>query len=69
VLAFKYPSFGKRWMLLLFVVGVAEFEFSGHVPAPYNNLIVGMVIGLVTAFNGIIVPLAYFAKQNLRKNK
>ena len=28
VLAIKYPNFGKRWIVLLFVVGVAEVEFS-----------------------------------------
>jgi hypothetical protein len=68
VLAIKYPSFGKRWMFFLFVVGVAEFEFSTHL-SPYNNLVVGWVIGLVTAYSGIIVPVSYLAKQHLRKKQ
>ena len=67
VLAIKYPSFGKRWSFLLFVVGVAEFEFSGHVSPPYNTLVVGVLIGLATAYSGIIIPVSYWAKQHFRK--
>jgi hypothetical protein len=66
VLAIKYPSIGKRWILLLVVVGVAEFEFSHSIP-PYENLAVGMLIGLVTAFGGIIIPLSYLAKLHFGK--
>ena len=68
VLAIKYPSFGKRWILFLFVVGVAEFEFSHNIP-PYSNLLVGMVVGLVTAFSGFIIPVLYLAKLRLRKKQ
>jgi hypothetical protein len=68
VLAIKYPSIGKRWALLLFVVGVAEFEFSGNIRG-YNNLVVGMLIGLATAYSGIIIPISYYAKQHLRKKQ
>ena len=61
VLAIKYPSFGKRWILLLFVVGVAEmkFSFSTH---GYNILVTGLIIGLVTAYSGFIIPALYLAK-------
>ena len=68
VLAIKYPSFGKRWIFFLFVVGVAEFEFSHNIP-PYNNLAVGMVVGLVTTFSGFIIPVLYLAKLHLRKKQ
>jgi NO-binding membrane sensor protein with MHYT domain len=69
VLAIKYQSFGKRWSFLLFVVGVAEFEFSGHVSPPYNTLVVGVLIGLATAYSGIVIPVSYWAKQHFRKKK
>jgi hypothetical protein len=69
VLAIKYPSFGKRWIFLLFVVGVVEFEFSHNTPPPYNILAVGLVIGLVTAFSGFIIPVLYWAKLHLRKKQ
>jgi hypothetical protein len=68
VLAIKYPSFGKRWILLLFVVGVAEmiFSFSTH---GYNILLTGLIIGLVTAYSGFIIPALYLAKLDLRKKQ
>jgi hypothetical protein len=69
VLAIKYPPFGKRWAFLLFIVGVAEFEFSGNTPHPYNTLVVGMLIGLATAYSGIIIPASYLAKQHFRKKQ
>ena len=69
LLAIKYPSFGKRWSFLLFVVGVAEFEFSGHISPPYSTLVVGVLIGLATAFSGIVIPVSYWAKQHFRKKK
>ena len=68
VLAIKYPSFGKRWALILFVVGVAEFEFSAQ-PFQYVALGFGMLIGLATAYSGIIVPLSYWAKQHYQKKQ
>ena len=67
-LAIKYPSTGKRWILLLFLVGVAEFEFSHNIP-PYSNLRLGMIIGLLTAYSGIIIPVFYLAKLHLRKKQ
>jgi hypothetical protein len=69
VLAIKYPPFGKRWIILLFAVGVAEFEFSHNTPPPYNTLVVGMIIGLVTACSGIIIPVSYWAKLHLYKKQ
>jgi hypothetical protein len=36
LLAIKYPPFGKKWAVILFLVGVAEFEFSGHLSPPYS---------------------------------
>jgi hypothetical protein len=68
VLAIKYPSFGKRWILLLFVVGVAEMEFSTNTNG-YNSLIAGLIIGLVTAYSGFIIPGLYLAKLPLRKKQ
>jgi hypothetical protein len=69
VLAIKYQSFGKRWIFLLFVVGIAEYEFSRNTPPPYNTLVVGTLIGLVTIFSGLIVPVLYLAKEHLRKKQ
>jgi hypothetical protein len=66
VLAIKYPSFGKRWAFILFIVGVAEFLFLNYAR---TNLVVGSTIGLVTAYSGIIIPLSYFAKQHLHKKQ
>ena len=64
LLAVTYPSFGKRWIFFLLIVGVAEFEFS------YSNyLAAGMIIGLVTAFSGFVIPVLYLAKLRLRKTK
>lgn len=68
VLAFRFPSFGKKWILLLFVVGVAEMEFSANANG-YNSLIAGLVIGLVTAYSGFIIPGLYLAKLPLRKRQ
>jgi hypothetical protein len=68
VLAVKFPSFGKRWIILLFVVGVAEMEFSINTHG-YNILVAGLVIGLVTAFSGFIIPALYLAKLHLRKKQ
>jgi hypothetical protein len=73
VLAIKYPFFGKRWALILFAVGVAEFEFSIQPPTPppfqYSALVVGVLIGLATAYSGIIIPVSYWAKQHFRKKQ
>jgi hypothetical protein len=69
VLAIRYQSFGKRWIFLLFVVGIAEYEFSRNTPRPYNTLVVGTLIGLVTIFSGLIVPVLYLAKEHLRKKQ
>ena len=68
VLAIKYPSFGKRWIILLFVVGVAEMEFSFNTHG-YSSLVAGLVIGLVTAYSGFIIPALYLAKLHLRKKQ
>ncbi len=68
VLAIKYPNFGKRWVILLFVVGVAEMEFSTNTHG-YNSLIAGLIIGLVTAYSGFIIPALYLAKLHLRKKQ
>ena len=68
VLAIKYPSIGKRWILLLFVVGVAEMAFSTNTYG-YNILVAGLIIGLVTAYSGFIIPSLYLAKLHLRKKQ
>ena len=68
VLAIKYPTFGKKWIFFLFVVGVAEMEFSFNTHG-YNILVAGLVIGLVTAYSGFIIPALYLAKLHLRKKK
>lgn len=68
VLAIKYPTFGKRWIILLFVVGVAEMEFSTNTHG-YNILVAGLIIGLVTAYSGFIIPALYLAKLHLRKKQ
>jgi hypothetical protein len=68
LLAFKYPSFGKRWILLLFVVGVAEMEYSSNTHG-YNSLVAGLIIGLVTAYSGFIIPALYLAKLHLRRKQ
>jgi hypothetical protein len=69
VLAIKYPSFGKRWVFLLFVVGIAEYWFSRNPPSPYNTLVVGTIIGAATIFSGLIVPVLYLAKLRLRSKQ
>jgi hypothetical protein len=68
VLAVKFPSFGKRWIFLLFVVGVVEMVFSTNTHG-FNILVAGLIIGLVTAFSGFIIPTLYVAKLNLRKRQ
>jgi hypothetical protein len=68
VLAIKFPSFGRKWIILLFVVGIAEMEFSTNTPG-YSNLIVGLIVGLVTAYSGFIIPAIYLAKLHLRKRQ
>jgi hypothetical protein len=68
LLAIKYPTFGKRWIILLFVVGVAEMEFSINTHT-YNILVAGLIIGLVTAYSGFIIPALYLAKLHLRKKQ
>ena len=68
VLAIKYPTFGKRWIVILFVVGIAEMEFSFNTHG-YQSLVVGLVIGLVTAYSGFIIPALYLAKLHLRKKQ
>ncbi|MGB9960209.1 MAG: hypothetical protein ACPLKQ_06795 [Candidatus Bathyarchaeales archaeon] len=68
-LALKYPSFGKRWSFLLFPLGIAEYEFSCNPPPPYSILVAGVIIGLVTAFSGLIVPALYLAKPHFRKKQ
>jgi hypothetical protein len=68
VLAIKYPSFGKRWIILLFVIGVVEMIFSANTHG-YNILVAGLVIGLVTAYSGFIIPALYLAKLHLRKKQ
>jgi hypothetical protein len=67
-LAVMFPSFGKKWVLILFVVGVAEMEFSFNTHG-YNILVVGLIIGLITAYSGFIIPALYLAKLHLRKKK
>jgi len=69
VLTIKYPSFGKKWSFLLFVVGSVEYEVSHNTPPPYNTLIVGTLIGLVTMFSGLIIPVLYLAKPHLSKKQ
>jgi hypothetical protein len=69
VLAIRYPSFGKRWAFLLFLVGVAEFEFSAQPPFHYSPLVIGFFVGLATAYSGIIIPVSYWAKQHFRKKR
>jgi hypothetical protein len=68
VFAIKCPSFGRRWIFLLFVVGIAEMEFSANTHG-YNSLVAGLVIGLVTAYSGFIIPALYLAKLHLRKKQ
>ncbi len=68
VCAIKYPSFGKRWILILFVVGVAEMEFSTNTDG-YSILIAGLVIGLVTTYSGLIVPALCLANLHHRKKQ
>jgi hypothetical protein len=68
-LALKYPSFGKRWIFLLFVVGIVEYAFSTNPPAPYNILVFGTLIGLVTAFSGLIISVFYLAKPHLHEKR
>lgn len=68
VAAIKFQSFGKRWIVLLFVVGILEMVFSTS-PFGYNSLITGLIIGLVTAYSGFIVPAFYLAKLSLRKKR
>jgi hypothetical protein len=68
VLAIKYQSFGKRWILLLSLVGVAEMGFSTNTHG-YNILVAGLIIGLVTAYSGFIIPALYLAKLHLRKRQ
>ena len=67
-LAIKYPSFGKKWILLLFLLGVAEMAFSTNTGG-YGILVAGLIIGLVTAYSGFIVPVLYLAKIHLRRNR
>jgi hypothetical protein len=67
-LAIKYPFFGKRWVLLLFLVGVGEMVFSTNTHG-YNILVAGLIIGLVTAYSGFIIPALYLAKLHLRKKR
>jgi hypothetical protein len=69
VSAIKYPIFGKRWSCFLFVIGVSEFEFSGHISPPYNTLVGGVLIGLATAFSGIVIPVSYWAKQHFHEKR
>ena len=69
VLAIKYKSFGKKWSFLLFVIGIAEYEFSLNTPPPYNTLAVGILIGLVTTFSGLIIPALHLAKSRLHKKQ
>ncbi len=68
VLSIKYPSIGKRWILLLFAVGVAEMYFSTNTHG-YNILIAGLIIGLVTAYSGFIIPALYLAKLHMRRKQ
>ena len=68
VLAIRYPSFGKRWAIVLFLVGVAEMIFSSYTHG-YNILLVGLIIGLVTAYSGLIIPALFLAKLSVRKKQ
>jgi hypothetical protein len=68
VLAVKYRSFGKRWIVILFGVGIVEMVFSANTHG-YNSLVGGLVIGLVTAYSGFIIPALYLAKLPLRKKQ
>jgi hypothetical protein len=68
VLAVKFPSFGKRWIILLFVIGVVEMVFSTNTHG-YNILVAGLIIGLVTAYSGFIIPALYLAKLHRRKRQ
>jgi hypothetical protein len=68
VSAVKYPSFGRRWIILLFLVGIAEMGFSTNIPE-HSSLIAGLVIGLVTAYSGFIIPALYLAKLHLRRKQ
>ena len=69
VLAIKYQSFGKKWVFLLFIVGIVEYELSRNTPPPYNTLVVGTLIGLATMFSGLIIPVLYLAKPHLHKKQ
>jgi hypothetical protein len=68
VLAIKYRSFGKRWIIILFAVGIAEMGFS-TITDGYSILVAGLVIGLVTAYSGFIIPALYWAKLPLRRKR
>jgi hypothetical protein len=68
VLSIKYPSVGKKWILLLSLIGVAEMEFSSNTHG-YNILVAGLIIGLITTYSGFIIPALYLAKLNLRKKQ
>jgi hypothetical protein len=68
VLAIKYQNIGKRWILLLFAVGVGEMDLSANTHG-YNILVAGLIIGLVTACSGFIIPVLYLAKLPLRRKK
>ncbi|MGZ4850357.1 MAG: hypothetical protein ACXV2C_03140 [Candidatus Bathyarchaeia archaeon] len=64
----SYPAFGKRWIILFFVVGVGEMEFSINTLG-YNVLVAGLIIGLVTVCSGFIIPALCLAKLHLRKKR
>ncbi|MGD0451605.1 MAG: hypothetical protein ABSA79_11215 [Candidatus Bathyarchaeia archaeon] len=68
VLAVKFLSFGRRWIVILFVVGIGEMVFSANTRG-YSSLVGGLVIGLVTAYSGFIIPALYMAKLPLRKKQ
>ena len=68
VLAIRYRSFGRKYVLLLFVVGIVEMYFSVNTNG-YNILIVGLIIGLVTAYSGFIIPALYLAKLPIRRKR
>lgn len=68
ILAIKYPSFGKKWFLLLFILGIAEMAFS-TITVGYNILVAGLIIGLVTSYSGFFVPALYFSKIHLRRKR
>ncbi len=67
-LAIKYPSFGKGWIVILSGVGLAEMVFSINTRG-YNILVAGLIIGLVTAYSGFIIPALYLVKPHLRKKQ